>query len=297
MNKTVLASLIGAIATITAAIIGVNFGKNSEQKLIQNEINEVMGDMVNIIGDDNKVTINDIKDLVEDYQNLKIQNESLSAQNTKYFEDLTNVNNEVEELQSEINNIPNIQIKNIGLSINGEEIPINSTNSSVIVDNRIYYSDEFIKNIINPDSNITIQDEIMYIGKIIKEKSYLSNEWILNKNEIYLEDNVTDSYGNLRTNALIFKNGSSSIIYNLNKKYSLLKCNLSIRDNANMDKTGIITIKADDTVVYTSPTLTKTTNPFSEEDIPINNCTLLTIEYNTTSNYNQCILDNITVYN
>ena len=86
MNKTILAALIGAGATISAAIIGLNAGKSSEQKNIQNEINEVMGDMVNIIGDDNEVTINDIKDLVEDYQNLQKQNKSLTDQNIKYFD-------------------------------------------------------------------------------------------------------------------------------------------------------------------------------------------------------------------
>ena len=308
MNKTILAALIGAGATISAAIIGLNAGKSSEQKNIQNEINEVMGDMVNIIGDDNEVTINDIKDLVEDYQNLQKQNKSLTDQNMKYFDELTEAsdkikdyenqtNTRVQELEQQLNDSPDIQFKDIGLSVNGENIPINSTKSSAIINNRIYYSDEFVKSLIGSKNSISIQDDTMYIGKIIKEKSSLLDEWILDSSGAGYENNLTDSYGNIHTNALQFYYNTCSIIYNLNGEYSLLKCNISIRDNAAMNETGIITIKADDAVVYTSPALTKTTEPFSKEDIPINNCSLLTIEYNSSSSSNKCIMDNITVYN
>ena len=307
MNKTILAALIGAVATISAAIIGLNAGKSSEQKNIQNEINEVMGDMVNIIGDDNEVTINDIKDLVEDYQNLQKQNKSLTDQNIKYFDELTEASNKiqdyenqsntrVQELEQQLNESPDVQFKDIGLSVDGENIPINSTKSSAIINNRTYYSDEFVKSLISSKYSISIQDDTMYIGKIIKEKSYLSDEWVLDSTGVGYENNLTDSYGNIHTNALRFYNSKCSIIYNLNSEYSLLKCNISIRDNAYLNQTGVITIKADDTVVYTSSALTKTTEPFGEEDIPINNCSLLTIEY-TTNGSNQCIMDNIVVYN
>ncbi len=68
MNKTVLASLIGASATIIASLISLNagkpLGKNAEQQYIQNEINEALGDVVNIIGDGNNVTIHDLKDFI-----------------------------------------------------------------------------------------------------------------------------------------------------------------------------------------------------------------------------------------
>ena len=106
-----------------------------------------MGDMVNVIGDGNKVTINDIKDLIKDYQELMAQNDSLTAQNTKYFDDLTKSNSQVEELQKLLEDIPDIQYKDLGLSINGNIIPINSSKSSVVINNRTYLSDDFIKNL------------------------------------------------------------------------------------------------------------------------------------------------------
>ena len=64
-----------------------------------------------------------------------------------------------------------------------------------------------------------------------------------------------------------------------------------------MGMEGIFTIKADDVVIYTSPTLIKTTNPY-EIDIPINNCSLLTFEYDTKGQYEfDCVISDAVVYN
>ena len=86
MNKAIIAALITGTATIIAGFIGgMGYGKSSEQKNIQNEIQAVMGNVVNITGNDNEVTINNIKDLVDEYQRLQSQNKSLLDQNSKYF--------------------------------------------------------------------------------------------------------------------------------------------------------------------------------------------------------------------
>ena len=313
MNKTIIAAMVGGIATIIAAFIGLYAGKSAEQKNIQNEINEAMGDMVNIIGDGNEVTINDIKDLVEDYQNLKSQNASLVKQNTKYFNDLSVANDKIEsyekqtdstvqELEQMIGEMPNIQFKTLGLSIEGNVIPINSTDSVAIINNRTYYADDFINSIIsssivNSNANMSVQDDTMYIGKIIKEKSYLLDQWEFDYSDVQAYDNITDSYGKMHTNSLVFKSSSGCyIIYNLNREFSFMKFNLFIRDNADNNKIGTLTIKADDELVYTSPELTKTTEKVEAVDVPIKNCSLLTIEYNATG-YNHCIMSNIEIYN
>lgn len=297
----IITGIIGFAGTITAA----NMGKDQGE---QETINQLNSQIANVNGDNNTVTVNSVDDLISEYSELVSENKSLVSQNTKYYDELEEAKNKIEEyenqsdtkvqeLEQQINDMPDVQFRDMGLSVNGEVIPINSTDSSVVINNRTYYSDEFVKSLVDSNNNITIQDNTLYIGRIIKEKSSLLNEWILNKSYVYYEDSVTDSYGNMHTNALRFSERTSSVIYNLNGEYSLLKCDIAIRDNSDMDRTGIITIKADDTVVYTSQELTKTTEPFSKEDIPINNCKLLTIEYNADSNYNQCIMDNITVYN
>lgn len=301
MSNTIKAAMITGVAAIAAAIIGVSFGKSSEQKNIQNEIQSIMGNVVNITGNDNEVTINSIKDLVDEYQRLQSQNQSLLEQNSKYFSDLEEAQNiiietknqstsKMQELEQQLKDTPNLQFKNIELSIDGEDIPINSINSSVIINNRAYYSDEFIKNIIDSNNNMFIKDNVMYVGKIIKEKSNLLEKWILNSNYVDYKDMITDSYGNIHTNALHFKSKYSNIKYNLNREYSLLQCNISVSDYSSMDRKGIITIKADDIIVYSSFELTKTSEPFKIEDIPINYCSLLTIEYISDINIG-CILD------
>lgn len=309
MSDSVKGAIIGAIITgilgVVGSVMAANMGKDQGE---QETINQLNSQIANVNGDNNTVTINSVDDLINEYSELTSENKSLVSQNTKYYDELEEAkskieeyenqsNSKVKELEQQINDMPDVQFRDIGLSVNGEIIPINSTDSSVVVNNRTYYSDEFVKSLVDSNNNITIQDNTLYIGKIIKENSSLSNEWILNKSNVSFDDSVTDSYGYIHTNALRFNSSTCSIIYNLNSEYSLLKCDISIRDSSYMDKTGIITIKADDTIVYTSPVLTKTTEPFSEEDIPINNCKLLTIEYNANSGSNQCIMDNITVYN
>lgn len=296
IKAALITGIFGIVGTVSAAIIGINVGKSTEQKSIQNEINEVMGDMVNVIGDGNKVTINDIKDLIKDYQELMAQNDSLTAQNTKYFDDLTKSNSQVEELQKLLEDIPDIQYKDLGLSINGNIIPINSSKSSVVINNRTYLSDDFIKNLISSDTNMSVQDNTIYIGKIIKNKSFLIDQWEFGHSDARVYDSVTDSYGKMYTNSLVFPTSNCYITYNLNREFSLLRFSLSVRDNAHDGRVGTLVIKADDEIVYTSPELSKTTEQFEVSDIPINNCSLLTLEYNAIGE-NDCIMSDIEIYN
>lgn len=309
MNATIKGAVIGAIITGVLSIAGtVAATAMAKDQGEQETINQLNSQIANVNGDNNTVTINSVDDLINEYKELTAENKLLVSQNTEYSNELeetksrlaeyeNQADSKVQELEQQLNDKPDVQFRNIGLSIEGEDIPINAVDSSVIIHNRTYYSEEFIKSLIGSDTNLSVQDDRMYVGKIIKEKSYLSDEWVLDSRHTVSLNSVTDSYGNVHTNALIFDGGQCSIIYNLNGEYSLLKCNIAIRDNADMERTGVLTIKADDTVVYTSPVLTKTTAPFSETDIPISNCSLLTIEYNASSSYNDCILDEIVIYN
>lgn len=309
MNATIKGAVIGAIITGILGIAGtMAAAAMAKDQGEQETINQLNSQIANVNGDNNTVTINSVDDLINEYKELTAENKALVSQNTKYYDELEEANNKikeyenqsaskVQELEQQLNDKPDVQFRNVGLSIEGEDIPINTTDSSVVINNRTYYSDEFIKSLISPDTNLSVQNDMMYVGKIIKEKSYLSDAWMMDAKHVSTLNNITDSYGNVHTNALYFSRDKCSIIYSLNGEYSLLKCNIAINDGAYMDQTGVLTIKADDVVVYTSPVLTKTTEPFSETDIPIGNCSLLTIEYNASSYYNECILDEIILYN
>lgn len=298
MNKTILAALIGAVATISAAIIGLNAGKSSEQKNIQNEIKEVMGDMVNIIGDDNEVTINDIKDLVEEYQNLQKQNKSLTDQNIKYFDDLTEVNAKIDELNSQINDTPVLHFDSVGLTIGTEDISVNKNNSMVIIDGREYISKEIVEKLLPNNQNITIKNDTLFVGKVIADKTNLFDKTEVGNIACYTHDSFTDSYNNLRYNSICFYNYSGTISYDVNREYSYLQFTISIRNDADMRGEGTIIVKADENVVYTTTEpLNRLTEPFSPTDpIPISNCKLVTIEYNTSMD-NDCIISDAIVYN
>lgn len=308
MNKKVKITLISSGAAIITAALGVFGGMQISKVITYGQINEV-------IGDNNTVNFNNIGDFIEDYQKIKSQNEYLIAQNGQYFEELetlrsnsdesaekssdeiTRLNDEIVRLNDEINAFPNIQFKSVGLSIDGNSMPINTTDSSVIIDNKIYYAEDFIYNIIGSGIKVSVQDDVMYIGKIIKDQALLSEQTIVDRDGVYIDQNIKDSYGNTHANSLYFNNKKSSIIYNLNEDYSFIKFSLSIYENATIDKTGILTIKADGEIVYTSPALTKTTKQIDVADVPINNCTLLIIEYSTESLNNECIVSDIIVYN
>lgn len=299
MNKTIKAALITGIATIIAGFIGgMSYGKSSEQKNIQNEIHSVMGNVINVTGNDNQVTINSVKDLVDEYQRLQSQNKSLLEQNSKYFSDLTEANYQLNALQSKTNELPEIKFNDLSLLIDVQDIPINKNNSMVTIDGRDYFSREIVESLIPTNQNMIIKDDTLFVGRVIVNSSNLFDQWKVDSGFVDIQTSATDSYGNIHENTLVFHGQSSYIVYNIKNQYSLLQCNISVKEDARIDGKGKLIIKADDYIIYTSPTLTKTTKPFKEIDIPLNNCSLLTIEYNRDFRYsNSCLVSDIVLYN
>lgn len=86
--------------------------------------------------------------------------------------------------------------------------------------------------------------------------------------------------------------------HNLNRNYVNLMLSMAIKDGESENCVGVITIKADDNVVYTSPELGKTTEPITTSDIPLSNCGLLKIEYSNNGSWNnRCLIFDASVYN
>lgn len=204
---------------------------------------------------------------IDEYESLKQENIALE--------------NENQELKKQLGNNPSFEFKTLGLYIDGESIPINSNNSVVVVNGVNYYSEDIIKNLIS-NNNVEIKEEGIYIGRIVKEQTNLAEEWIVDRNGCRFFDRKTDSYGNTYTDCLVLPYGE--IIFNLNREFSFLKCDFSMSSNVGSNTTGSITIKADDEVVYTNE-LDKFTEPILEQVIPIKNCSLLKIYYDSNSRY------------
>ncbi len=296
MSNTIKAAIITGVATIVAGFIGgMGYGKSSEQKNIQNEIQAAMGNVVNFMGDNNEVTINSVKDLVDEYQRLQSQNKSLLDQNTKYFSDLSEANYQVSALQSKTNDMPEINFNNLALSIDAQDILINRNNSMVTIDGRDYFSREIVESLIPDEQNCTIKNNTLFIGKVIAEKANLLDQWVTNSFGCDYEEAINDSLGNTCTKALVLWMRSGNITYNLNRKYSNLKFKLSSYNEGDKNICGVITIKADEEIIYTSPTINIYTEMI-DVDVPINNCATLTIT-GATKDFFRCIISDAIVYN
>lgn len=234
---------------------------------------------------------------IDDTEYRQLQEENQQLKNEK-----SELENEIKRLEAQISDMPIIESKDMGLSIDGKDIPINQNASIMIIDGRKYYSEEIIESIMPDDKKITIDDNnsTLFIGKIITEKSSLFDEVTVYSENIARANTIKDSYGNLCTNVLYPQNYHSHIIFNLNSQFSFLKLKLAVKENGNSD--AIVTIKADDAVVYTSPSLGITTKPFDVIDIPLNGCSLLTIEIDSGMNGGMgkgfdCIISDPIVYN
>lgn len=309
--RTAVISIITAIITLIGTFFG---GIKIEEINVKKDIIT----SINITGDNNEVVINNVESLIQNYLQLKLEHEELQKQKDDAASEIAQLtqdinqaymlmnnkeeqaNKTIDELEMKLNNFSSINYKNLGLCIDVEDIPINIDKSFVAIDGREYLSREIVDKLLPGDKIINIKNNTIFIGPVIADKANLFDFKAMDQNNIYLIDSITDSYDNNYSHVLYTRtsySGSKFIIYHLDRKYSLMKLTLAIRDNADLDSTGILTIKADDKVVYTSEKLYKKMEPYTEKDIPINNCNLLTIEYSPSSFSIDCIISNAEIYN
>lgn len=261
----IIVALIGMIATIAAAIIGARWGKDNVTVIAQI--------------DGKNVVLND-----EDVKDMAKENEQLNNEISEYKKEIEDLKRQSEDLASqlgsatgELSDVPTIEYRNFGLSIDGEEKAIDKDKSSVLINGRKYYSKDFVDNLLPSDKSATEKDDMLYIGKIVKEKSNLFDRQMIDmsgRDYLNIEDNVKDTYGNIHDKAVIFNYGDISITHNANREYAKLKCVLAVLDGKSGG--GIIQIESEQGVVYTSEEILSTTEPV-EIDIPINYASSITI--------------------
>ncbi len=218
----------------------------------------------------------------EDIQNMAFENEELTKEITDYEKKVNNLENESKELaiklgvaNGQLDDVPTIQYQNCGLSIDGEEKIINTDKSSVLINGRKYYSKDFVDNLLPDNKSAIEKDNMLYIGKIVKEKSNLFDRQMVDKSDVSIETNVKDTYGTIHNKAVVFALSENSITFNANKGYSKLKCTIAVLDGQKGG--GIIQIESEQGVLYTSEEITSTTEPI-ELDISINQASRITIK-------------------
>lgn len=297
VKAALITGVLGIVGSIVTAIIGKNIGE-------ENAVQQLYSQITTINGNNNTVTVNSVDDFVTQYNKLLNENETLKIQNFQYFADYTEQKNINNSLELELQNNPVISYSDLALIIDVNDIPINKSKSMIIVDGREYFSKEIVENLIPKNKHITIKDNTIFVGTVIKEKENLFKQNIYDKRGFNIVDAITDSYNNNYSSVLCTSTSNqfsslytNCITYNLDEKYSKLIFSIAIRENADPDSTGILTVKADDEVIYISETLSKKTKVFTTPELSINNCILLTIEYVPSNHYVDCIISDAIVFN
>ncbi len=263
---SIIVAVIGLIGVIGAAIIGAKWGKENVTVIVQL--------------DGKNVVLND-----EEIQEMANKNEQLNNEISGYKEEIEKLKLESEELANklgaangELDDVPSIEYRNFGLSIDGEEKPVSKDRSLVLINGRQYYSKDFIDNLLPSDKTAVEKDDMLYVGKVVKEKSNLFDRQLIdtsNNNIVSIETNVKDTYGNIHDKSVVFSMHDSSITFNANKEYSKLNIILTVLDG--WPGGGIIQIESEQGVLYTSEEILSTTEPV-EIDIPINYASSITIK-------------------
>lgn len=248
---------------------------------LMNEIEQYEKEISNLQNDNNK--------LREEKTLLETNNKQLEKENT-------DLRTQIEDLENQQNNIPTIEYKDLGLSIDGEDISINKSKSMIIVDGKEYVSKEIMDKLIPDNQNVTITDNIIFIGRVIAEAENLFDRPVRDKSPVYLKTHYSPD--NEYPNSYELTH-DTFVEYNLDNKFSYLDITCVLSKNAQRDKKGHVTVIADDKVVYTSPSLDKENVPCIETGIPINKCRLLKIKYEQDNlyDYTPCIISDAIVYN
>ena len=284
----IICALIPAAVTL---VIGFFSGKEHE---IKQQNSYIQSQIIDITGDNNTISINDVNTLITAYNKLLAENETLKQQNVQYFTDYTEQKDTNATLETKLNAAPNFSFSSIGLCIDGNQIPINSENSIVDINGRQYWSKEIVTSILPDTQTVNIKDNILYIGQVISDPTDLFDQFVNYEHGFKLDTVDTDSYGNTHSNCALGTSYSGSVTFVLNNKYSKLKIGAAITSNSSYDAS--FQIKADDTIVYSSDTLTVKTEPFIIDNISINNCSLLTIQYNSSHDWVLILYDAV-LYN
>lgn len=260
---SVIVAIIGLIGTIGGAIIGTKWGKENVNVLV-----EVNGESIVLKN--------------EDVRELALENEDLKEQISDYEQQIKKLENErnditiqLENMEEELGEIPVIEFHDLGLSIDGEEKMNNRDKAMAYINGIQYYSKDFVDNLLPENEVATIRDDMLYIGKIVSKKTNLFDRPVVETcNDCIFHDSIKDTYGNMYGNALVFAYNDRFTTFNANREYSYLKCTVAMHDGYKGQ--GVLQIKADNEVIYTSSEIINMTEPF-EIDIPINKASIISI--------------------
>ena len=291
-KRLLIESLVAIAIAIFSTYAGVKYGQNNNtyfyngQKMSEAELNKIMEENFEYKASNDYLTAENEK--------LSDRIDELISENLDLEKDNKRLSSENESIQASISQLPSMEFQNIGLSINGEEKVINKEKSSVFINGILYYSKEFVDNLLPSDEAATTKDGMLYVGKIVKEKANLFDMPIIEEERyIYFNDSIKDTYGNAYGKSILFDSNGYFITYNIGREYSYFKCDVAMWEGHNGECS--LQIIADGEIIYTSKEITNMTEAFIV-DIPINGASTISIGTVGTGGSN-VFISNAVVYN
>lgn len=286
--------LIESLVAIACAIFGVIYGKSTNntyfyngQKVSETELNQIMEENAEY-----KSACDYLKT-----ENVQLSNRisELLSENLEYEEENKRILSENETMRVNIADAPTIEFQNCGLSINGNEVPINKDRSYVEINGRQYFSREFMDSLLPDNMTSTMKNEMFYIGKIIKKKISLYDLVKIKDTGYQIWDNIIDTYGNSYSNVIFLRDSGWGITYSAERGYSNFRCVVAMKENSG--RSAYLQIETDDeSYTYISPEITNLTEAF-EIDIPINYTSTITIKCVNGSYDSNIFVSSPTLYN
>lgn len=281
------------IILIVTAILSALGGSEYKERKIYKNINS------SVIGDGNVVSFNNVDEFIKEYQETLKDNEKLNDQNTEYYNSYVEIKKENEALKNQLNNTSYVSYKNLGLYVDSNNVPITSDKSQAIIDGKEYYTKNVIEGIVGNDKSITTDDNYMYIGKKVADRTSLFSDkiWVVNKSECDVNVSKKDSRGNMRSNAVQLTHNKAYIMYNTDRKYNYVSFIISIADGSNNTNNVTVCLKDENENVLYSQEISKLDEPIKVTDVAINSCSTLKIEATTVSGACYCLISDAYVYN
>ena len=279
----IIVAVIGLIGIVVNAISHAGNDRNSGSNNIKS-VNNATNDTNNT---NNANNTNNLKVIVqvqgknvelteEEAQKMANENENLKDDINRYETEIIKYKSDIQEYEDLIDDDnTQAEFKKLGLTINGRERAIDKEKSSILINGQQYFSQEIVENLLPDNTIITIKDDMIYVGKVVKEKKNLLEQPIIDKDfDVFIYDNISDTYGNIYNKALCFQYNGHYIVFNAYKAYSRFKCVICMREGYRDE--SIVQIEINDEVIYTSEKITCQTEPFTV-DLPINMASKITI--------------------
>lgn len=292
-KRLLIESIVAIVIAIFSAFVGAKYGSSHDtyfyngKEVSETELNQIMEDNAEFKAS------NDF--LKTENTTLSSRIDELISENLKYEEENKKLLSENDSMELSISESPTLKFQNCGLSVNGDEIPINKERSYVEINGRQYFSRDFIDFLLPDTTTTTMKNEMLYIGKIIKEKTSLFDLSRVKDSGFDICDNIIDTYGNSYSKVLYFGRSGCGVTYNTERAYSNFKCTVALKEGSG--NYGYIQIETDDLeYTYISPEINNLTEAF-EIDIPINYTSTITIKSVNGSYYSDIFISNPILYN